>query len=118
MNPLDAEDFKDNFFDSAIIAYVLHHCDDPVSVLKEAKRVCRGNIIIFEDIEVDFVVRSSRRAFAVEVKSSNAIDFKDTKSMREFLKTHPEIDCGMIVYAGSEIYPVATNIYAVPWFAL
>ncbi len=70
------------------------------------------------DAEVDFVVRSSRRAFAVEVKSSGKIDFGDTKSMRNFLKTHPEVNCGMIVYAGSEIYPVATNIYAVPWFAL
>jgi ubiquinone/menaquinone biosynthesis C-methylase UbiE len=41
--------FKDNKFDSALIAYVLHHCDEPIKVLKEVKRVCKGNIVIFED---------------------------------------------------------------------
>ena len=41
--------FRDNEFDSALIAYVLHHCEDPIQVLKEAVRVCKGNIAIFED---------------------------------------------------------------------
>ena len=41
--------FKNNHFDSALIAYVLHHCEDPVKVLKETIRVCKGNIVIFED---------------------------------------------------------------------
>ena len=41
--------FKTNEFDSALIAYVLHHCEDPMQVLKEALRVCKGNIVIFED---------------------------------------------------------------------
>lgn len=41
--------FKNNDFDSAIIAYVLHHCEDSLQVLSETIRVCKGNIIIFED---------------------------------------------------------------------
>ena len=41
--------FKDNEFDTALIAYVLHHCEEPLKVLKEARRVTKGNIIIFED---------------------------------------------------------------------
>ena len=41
--------FNKNYFDCALIAYVLHHCEDPLEVLKEVKRVCKGNIIIFED---------------------------------------------------------------------
>ena len=41
--------FKNNEFDTALIAYVLHHCEEPLKVLKEAMRVCKGNIIIFED---------------------------------------------------------------------
>jgi ubiquinone/menaquinone biosynthesis C-methylase UbiE len=41
--------FKENQFDTALIAYVLHHCEEPIKVLKEAVRVCKGNIIIFED---------------------------------------------------------------------
>lgn len=66
-------------------------------------------------VEVDFVLRSSHQAIALEVKSSDKVDFGDTKSMREFLKTHPEVSRGIIVYAGSKVYQVATNIYAVPW---
>ena len=41
--------FRNNQFDSALIAYVLHHCDEPLKVLKEAISVCKGNIVIFED---------------------------------------------------------------------
>ncbi|MBF0479214.1 MAG: ATP-binding protein [Candidatus Omnitrophica bacterium] len=68
--------------------------------------------------EVDFVVRSTGQAIGVEVKSSDKIDFGNTKSMREFLKTHPEVSKGIIVYTGRKIFPVATNIYAVPWAML
>jgi predicted AAA+ superfamily ATPase len=67
------------------------------------------------DAEVDFVVRSSQNTIGIEVKSSDQVDFGDTRSMREFLKTHPEASKGIIVYAGSKVYPIATNIYAVPW---
>ncbi|MBI4153742.1 class I SAM-dependent methyltransferase, partial [Candidatus Woesearchaeota archaeon] len=43
--------FGNNKFDTVLIVYVLHHCEDPVKVLKECVRVCRGGgrIIIFED---------------------------------------------------------------------
>ncbi len=41
--------FNDNEFDTALVAYVLHHCEDQLKVLKEAVRVTKGNIIIFED---------------------------------------------------------------------
>ncbi len=64
--------------------------------------------------EVDFVIRSSDRVVGVEVKSSKELAFGDTRSMREFLKTHPEAGPGIIVYAGDKVYPIATNIYAVP----
>lgn len=37
--------------------------------------------------------------------------------IQEVLKSHPQVSCGIIVYAGDRIYPVATNIYAVPWTA-
>ncbi len=69
------------------------------------------------EVEVDFVVRFNNKVIGIEVKSSDEITFKDTRSMREFLKTHPEASQGIIVYGGSKIYPVATNIYAVPWMA-
>lgn len=67
------------------------------------------------EAEVDFVVVSVGRAVGIEVKSSKEVTFSDTRSMREFLKSHPQVTKGIIVYAGEKIYPIATNIYAVPW---
>lgn len=43
--------FKDKTFESVLLVYVLHHCNNPEAVLKEAARVSKGNIIIFEDID-------------------------------------------------------------------
>ncbi|HBR15843.1 MAG TPA: hypothetical protein DD723_09965 [Candidatus Omnitrophica bacterium] len=68
-----------------------------------------------EEVEVDFVVRFNNKVIGIEVKSSANLAFSDTRSIREFLKAHPEASQGIIVYGGSKIYPVATNIYAVPW---
>lgn len=41
--------FDDGEYDTALLIYTLHHCSDPLSVLKEAKRVSKSKIIIFED---------------------------------------------------------------------
>lgn len=41
--------FPDNYFDVAIISFVLHHTDNPKEILEETKRVAK-KIIIFEDI--------------------------------------------------------------------
>ena len=70
------------------------------------------------DFEVDFVVRHGNKVIGIEVKSSENVTFGDTKAIREFLKSHPEAFRGIIVYNGQRVYPVASNIYAVPWTAL
>jgi ubiquinone/menaquinone biosynthesis C-methylase UbiE len=41
---------SDNSFDVVLINFVLHHCEDPIKVLSEAKRVAKGKIIIYEDL--------------------------------------------------------------------
>ena len=45
--------FEDNTFDVVLINYVLHHCQNPEEILKEAKRVSK-RIIIFEDLPEGF----------------------------------------------------------------
>jgi len=42
--------FPENSFDVVLINYVLHHSRDPIALLREAKRVTRDKIIIFEDL--------------------------------------------------------------------
>lgn len=42
--------FKDASFDTVVIAFVLHHCDDGgMEVLREAKRLARKWILLLED---------------------------------------------------------------------
>jgi ubiquinone/menaquinone biosynthesis C-methylase UbiE len=41
--------FKDHSFDVVLILFVLHHAEEPSQVLKEAKRICRRSVIVFED---------------------------------------------------------------------
>jgi len=41
--------FENDYFDVVICAFVLHHTEDPISILKELKRVGK-RIIIFEDL--------------------------------------------------------------------
>lgn len=42
--------FEDKSFDDVLIAYVLHHCQDPLKTLSEAKRVARKRVIVYEDM--------------------------------------------------------------------
>lgn len=71
-----------------------------------------------QDVEVDFVIKDARQVLGVEVKSSDDVSFKSARSMREFMKAHPEVKNGIIVYNGKKIFQVASNIWAVPWCAL
>jgi ubiquinone/menaquinone biosynthesis C-methylase UbiE len=41
--------FKDNSFDVVLILFVLHHAAEPARLLREAKRICRRSVIVFED---------------------------------------------------------------------
>ena len=41
--------FRDATFDAVLIAFVLHHAEDPLHLLHEVQRVCTGSILIVED---------------------------------------------------------------------
>lgn len=43
--------FKNNQFGTILLAYVLHHCDDPEGILKECVKVAKNRLIIFEDTD-------------------------------------------------------------------
>ncbi|MEE6176570.1 methyltransferase domain-containing protein [Mycobacterium sp. 050134] len=42
--------FEDNAFDHVVLSFVLHHCNDPMALIKECRRVARRSIIAFEDL--------------------------------------------------------------------
>ena len=71
-----------------------------------------------EKREVDFVIRHEKTVLPVEVKSAISLDFGDTRSMRDFFKAHPEASRGVVVYTGSRVQHLASNIIAIPWHLL
>lgn len=71
-----------------------------------------------EKREIDFVIRHERKVLPVEVKSASSLNFGDTRSIRDFLKTHPEAERGVIVYGGEKVQHIASNITAIPWHLL
>ncbi len=58
--------FDNESFDTVLVAFVLHHADDPDSVLSEAMRVARKRIIVLEDTpDTEKEARFNRFADAV-----------------------------------------------------
>ena len=51
--------FPRKAFDVVLISYVLHHATRADILLKEAKRVCRGKIIVYEDTPQNMFHRAS-----------------------------------------------------------
>jgi len=49
--------FGDNSFDASLLIFTLHHCQNPAEILKEARRVTKGKIVIIEDIADSFFGR-------------------------------------------------------------
>lgn len=47
--------FSDNEFDISFISFVLHHAQKPDKLLKEARRVSKNKIIIYEDLAEGFI---------------------------------------------------------------
>ena len=48
---------KDNSFDAVLINFVLHHCQNPIELLKESKRVSKGTIVIYENLNEGLLSR-------------------------------------------------------------
>lgn len=42
--------FPNNYFDSALLLFVLHYVEDPLLLLREAQRVAKKRVIILQDV--------------------------------------------------------------------
>ena len=71
--------------------------------------------------EVDFILYSPHGLLAIEAKASSKVHRMDTRALRDFLEEvripglrQDAWRCGMIVYRGREIKPLAPNVWAIP----
>jgi ubiquinone/menaquinone biosynthesis C-methylase UbiE len=74
--------FENNFFDIVLINYVLHHCQSPEELLKEAKRVAK-RIIIFEDLPEGFFSKLRCKIHQMTFPGKKIFNFKTQKEWRK-----------------------------------
>ncbi len=67
--------------------------------------------------EVDIIVEIDGKLYSIEVKSTSNVTKADIKGLEAFFSTYPNLNVqnGIVIYAGKEVYRVKENIIAVPW---
>jgi len=82
--------FPSKSFDNVLIAYTLHHSKDPVGLLKEVVRVCKGKIFIYEDLPEDFLSKifCGIHSFSFDklFGNNNKTTFKTEEEWKEVFK--------------------------------
>jgi predicted AAA+ superfamily ATPase len=70
--------------------------------------------------EIDFVLeRQDGTVFAIEVKKSESINFRDFKGIQALAElASKEFIGGVILYSGKEVVPFGKNLWAVPFYIL
>jgi len=78
--------FENDSFDVVLINYVLHHCQSPEELLKEAKKVAK-RIIIFEDLPEGFLAKLRCQIHQMIFPGSKkTFNFKTRKEWREIFE--------------------------------
>ncbi len=69
--------------------------------------------------EVDFVIETASRTLPIEVKAATRLSAADARGLESFLQEYPRTSNGaLLLYAGSEIFPLTTRVLAVPWWRI
>jgi len=70
-------------------------------------------------LEVDFVIETPNRLLPIEVKASSRVTTADAKGLEAFFEEYKDlVDGGLILYGGSEIFPLTRHVLAVPWWSV
>ena len=64
--------------------------------------------------EVDFVVETGRKVFAIEVKASTRWNQSDLSSLRAFLDRTPACTAAILAYNGAEAVNLGDQLFAIP----
>jgi ubiquinone/menaquinone biosynthesis C-methylase UbiE len=71
--------FADKTFDHIVLSFTLHHCHDPIALIRECRRVGRRTIMAFEDLPQTWFgrlvtalhVEAFRRQYGLEYKGGD-----------------------------------------------
>lgn len=68
--------------------------------------------------EVDLIMEIDGMFYPIEIKCKTTITKHDARGIHAFRETFPQlrIQPGLIIYAGTECYPVTENVMAFPWY--
>jgi ubiquinone/menaquinone biosynthesis C-methylase UbiE len=103
--------FPENYFDAVLINYVLHHTQDPITILKEAKRVGK-KIIIFEDLFEGLLSKTICKihgfSYNIFFRNPNYISFKSEKDWEKIFK---EIGLNVIFKKRINNFPVKKELF-------
>ncbi|MFC1998264.1 class I SAM-dependent methyltransferase [Chloroflexota bacterium] len=106
--------FLDNSFDVVLINYVLHHSSDPFLVLKEAKRVAREKIVIYEDLPegslANFFCRIHGLSYKQFFGSFETNSFKTAQQWKSLFKT---LELKLIFRKRINTFPVLKELFIV-----
>jgi ubiquinone/menaquinone biosynthesis C-methylase UbiE len=104
--------FPENSFDVVLINYVLHHSGDPTLLLKEAKRVTRGKIIVYEDLPEGLLsgifCKIHGISFDKIFKNPNQTSFKSEREWEEIFK---KIGLNIIFKRRKSNFPVKKELF-------
>ena len=104
--------FPENSFDIVLINYVLHHSGDPILLLKEAKRVAKDKIIVYEDLPEGLLSRIICKihgiSFAKIFQNQNQTSFKSEKGWEEVFK---KIGLNIVFQKRINNFPVKKELF-------
>jgi len=104
--------FPENSFDVVLINYVLHHSEDPISVLKEAKRVTRDKIVIYEDLPEDILSKLICQLHGISFDNFFGNPTKTSfKSEREWEKIFKELRLNIIFKKIVNNFPAKKGLF-------
>ena len=104
--------FPNDSFDTVLISYVLHHAEDPIILLKEAKRTARDKVIIYEDLLDGFFsslfCKIHGISFAKLIGDYNKLSFRSEK---EWENVFDKIGLNVIFKKRINSFPVKKQLF-------
>jgi uncharacterized protein len=67
--------------------------------------------------EVDFVIESAGRLLPIEIKAAARVSAQDARHLKTFREQYDDmVHGGLILHAGTEVFWVARDVLAAPWW--